>query len=60
MKNINNANYKGYVNEKLNEEKDSGNTCLSEASFNSFKLKRFQKIKTEELLEGDEVKIVDL
>ena len=60
VRKINNANYKGYVNEKLNEEIKSGNTCLAEAILASFKLKRLEKIKTEEPLGGNEVKIVDL
>ena len=60
VRKINNANYKGYVNEKLNEEIKSGNTCLAEAILASFKLKRLEKIKTEEPPGGNEVKIVDL
>ena len=40
---INNANYKGYVRKKLNEEMNCGGTCHAKAILDSFKFKR-QKI----------------
>ena len=50
IKNINNANYKGNVNEKSNEQMNSGDTRHAQAIIDSF---TFKKIKTE----GDEVKL---
>ena len=43
VRKINNAIYKRYVNKKLNEEMESGNTRLTEAILDSFKLKRLKK-----------------
>ena len=54
---MNNANYKGYVNKKSNEEIDNGDKCHSEAILDSFKFKRLERIQPEEPLEGDEVKM---
>ena len=50
IKNINNANYKGNINEKSNEQLNSGDTRDAQAIIDSF---TFEKIKTE----GDEVKL---
>ena len=44
---INNANYKGYVNEKLNEEMNSGDTRHAEVIIYSFKFKSLTRKKTE-------------
>ena len=60
VRKIKNANYKGYVNRKLNEEMNNGDKCHAEAIFDSFKFKRLERIKAEKPLEGDEVKIADL
>ena len=48
------ANYKGYVNKKLNKVMDSGNKYLPEAVLDSFKSKKLKNIKTEEPLKGYE------
>ena len=37
-----------------------GDTCRTESILDSFKFKRLEKIRTQEPLECDEVKIVDL
>ena len=50
IKNINNANYKCNINEKSNEQLNSGDTRDAQAIIDSF---TFEKIKTE----GDEVKL---
>ena len=57
---INNANCKVHVNIKLNEEMSSGDTRNAEANLDSFKLKRLERVKTEEPLKGEEVEIADL
>ena len=59
IRKMNNANYKGYVNKKSNEEIDNGDKCHSEAILDSFKFKRLERIQPEEPLEGDEVKNED-
>ena len=67
IRKINNGNYNGYVNKKLNKELDTGDARRAEATCDSFKFKRLEKIKTkeplesnEESLESDEQKIVEL
>ena len=48
---INNSNCKGHVNIKPNEEMNSGDTRNAEANLDSFKLKRLERVNTEEPLE---------
>ena len=60
IRKINNHNYKGYILEKFKKEFISGCTHHAEEILDSFKFKRLELIKTEEPLESDEVKIVDL
>ena len=43
VRKINNANHKGYVNKKLNEEMNSENTRLNEAILDSFNLKSLER-----------------
>ena len=57
VRKINNANYQDYVNKKLNNEINIGNTRLTKAFLDSFKLKRLEQITTEEPLKGNEVKL---
>lgn len=55
VRKIKHANYKGYVNKKLNKVMDSGNKYLPEAVvLDSFKSKKLKNIKTEEPLKGYE------
>ena len=57
---IDNGNCKSYVLDKLINELYSGDTRRAEAILDSFKLKRLEKINTEEPLESDEEQIGDL
>ena len=50
---ISNANYKGYVNEILNEEMNSGDTCHARAIIDSFKFKNLESMETEEPIERE-------
>ena len=50
---MDNANYKRYINEILNERINSGDTRRSDTIIDSFKLKSLKWIK----LEGDEIKL---
>ena len=45
---------------KLNIKMNSGKTSHAVAILDSFRFKKLKNIKTEEPLEGDEVKAVDL
>ena len=57
IRKINNVTYKGYVNKKVNEKMDLGDTRHTKAILDSFKFKMLKRIKTEKSLEGDAVKI---
>ena len=50
---LSNANWKGFVNKKLNEEMDSEDTHLPKEILDSLKFKRLGKIKVKELSEGN-------
>ena len=39
VRKINNANYKGYLNQKSNEGMDGGDTGFTETIFDSFQIK---------------------
>lgn len=48
IKNINNANYKGYVHVKSRRKLENGDSCHAEAILVSFDFKRLERTKTEE------------
>ena len=60
VRKINSSNYKGYIKKNLNEETNSGDTGHAIAVLDFLKSKKLKNIKTEETLEGGEVKTVDL
>ena len=60
IRKINNSNYNGYVHDKLKKEFLNWDTRRAESILDSFKFRKLEKIKPEEPIESDEVKIADL